>query len=294
MMSEWHEALSRCAEGLYVLEEESKRIVWVNSYFVETLGTSCVGEYCWKAFLDRETPCPFCPQLTEKDDVYVWEYFDSRSKRWMKVKHLVFLKNSVLYRAGNINTMDDVMRLNYETVQEIVLLQSILTENRNEMASLTREAIYDTLTGLFNRNCFQLDLEQEYAKVSGLGVLYFDLNNLKETNDKYRHTAGDMLLRRMASVLQRTAGHFKNAKCYRIGGDEFVLFLAHCTEEELTRCATLFNSYLTAYNDGEKYVCSAAMGRAYSKIACNPEVLVTQADRDMYRCKKLMESTRNY
>lgn len=288
MENKWCEQLLRCTEELYVLEEESKKIVWVSSYINDGL-TSCVGEPCWKAFLGRDTVCPFCPKLSEQDGVYVWDYFDPRSRRWMKVKHLVFRKDGVLYRAGNINMIDDVMRLNYETVQEISMLQNVLVKNKGEMAELTKDAIYDVLTGLFNRNCFQIDLEREYTDVSGLGVLFFDLNNLKDINDKYRHRAGDMLLRRMSDVLRLVCGQIKNSKCYRIGGDEFVLLLSHSTENELERCEKLFNGYMEDYNRGEKHRCSVAVGRAFSHDPCDPELLVSKADNEMYRCKQKMK-----
>ena len=75
MENKWCEQLLRCTEELYVLEEESKKIVWVSSYINDGL-TSCVGEPCWKAFLGRDTVCPFCPKLSEQDGVYVWDYFD--------------------------------------------------------------------------------------------------------------------------------------------------------------------------------------------------------------------------
>lgn len=289
MTNVWCEELLCCAEGMYVLEEKSKKIVWANRYFTDGLKAPCVGEPCWKAFLKREAPCPFCPKLSEQDGIYVWDYYDPQSRRWMKIKHLVFRKDGILYRAGNINMIDDVMRLNYETVQEISMLQTVLKKNRGEMASLTKEAIYDTLTGLFNRNCFQMDLEREYVEASRLGVLYFDLNNLKFINDRYRHTAGDALLRRMADVLRLVCAQVENAKCYRIGGDEFTLLLFQSTEEVLEYCVKLFVGYMDDYNRGAEHLCSVAVGRAFSEGPCDPELLVSQADNDMYRCKQKMK-----
>lgn len=289
MTNEWCVELMRCAEGMYVLNEKSKEIVWANPYFTEGLKTPCVGETCWKAFLGRETQCPFCPRLSEQDGVYAWDYYEPQSRRWMKIKHLVFRRDNLLYRAGNVNMMDDVMRLNYETVQEIAMLQTVLSKTQGEMTSLMKEAIYDTLTGLFNRNCFQMDLEREYAKVPGLGILYFDLNNLKFINDKYRHTAGDALLKRMADVLRLVCSQVKNAKCYRVGGDEFTLLLSQSTGEELEYCANLFTGYLEDYNKGAEHSCSVAVGRAFSKGLCDPKLLVSRADNDMYCCKQRMK-----
>lgn len=286
MENKWCEELLRCAEGMYVLKEETKEIVWANRYLADHLTIPYIGETCWKAFLGREAPCPFCPKLSEQDDVYSWDYYEPNGKRWMKVKHLVFRKDGVLYRAGNINLIDDMMCLNYETVQEISMLQTVLTKSRNEVANLTKEAIYDTLTGLFNRNCFQMDLEREYVNLDSLGVLYFDLNNLKDVNDNYSHTTGDTLLRRMSDVLRLVCAQSEHTKSYRVGGDEFVLMLSGGTREELAHCVELFTGYMDNYNQGEKHLCSVSVGQAFSNVPCNPETLVSQADQDMYRRKK--------
>ncbi|MPN20785.1 Diguanylate cyclase DgcN [bioreactor metagenome] len=140
-----------------------------------------------------------------------------------------------------------------------------------------------------NRNGFQVDLEREYADVSGLGVLYFDLNNLKETNDKYGHAAGDALLRRIADVLRLICAQLKHAKCYRVGGDEFVLLLTQSTREALKYCAEMFGDCMDNHNQNETLPCSVAVGQAYSEGPCNPEMLVSQADHAMYRCKQMMK-----
>jgi len=210
------------------------------------------------------------------------------------VKNLLFRREGVLYRAGNINMIDDMMRLNHETVQEISTLQTVLSKSQGEMAVLEKEAVYDTLTGLFNRNCFQMDLKQEYSNVAGLGVLYFDLNNLKETNDCCGHETGDELLCRQAKAMRHAARHFKSSRGYRIGGDEFVLLLEGCTQAELTRCEERFAACLDSYNQNEAYPCSVAMGSAYSEAACEkPELLISLADSDMYRVKRAMKELEN-
>lgn len=289
MEQAWLEPLMRCAEGLYVLDEQTHRMVWANEYVSARFGGDCVGKPCWQALFGRESACPFCPPLEVGDEVYAWDYFDSHSKHWMKVKHLLFRHEGTLYRAGNINIIDDVMGLNYETVQEISMLQTVLNKNKGAFVKLEKEAIYDSLTGLYNRNCFHMDLQEVYTGVPGLGVLYCDLNNLKEANDRYRHETGDALLRRLAQVLLQVARHRKNAKCYRIGGDEFVLICAGCTEADFAGLLPLFNQYMKAYNQNEPHPCSVAVGHAFSADACDPEALVGLADSEMYREKRRMK-----
>lgn len=289
MKNEWCEPLTRCAEGLYVLEEESRQIVYLNDYLADAFGTDSIGQPCWRVFLERDKQCPFCPRLSEEDGVYTWDCFDSRGVHWVKVKQLVFSQNGVRYRAGNVNLLDDVMQLNLEAVQGIATIQAVVDANRSELVRLERAANFDTLTGLNNRNCLYLDLEHIYAGAKGLGVLYFDLNNLKETNDDCGHAVGDLLLRRVAEVLRRLMGHLKGSKAYRIGGDEFVLLASEIDELELANLITRFNEYIEAYNKSEIHPCIVAVGHAFSKEGCNPEILVSEADSDMHRKKQRMK-----
>jgi GGDEF domain-containing protein len=93
----------------------------------------------------------------------------------------------------------------------------------------------------------------------------------------------------MADVLRLVCIQTENAKCYRIGGDEFVLVLSQSTEEALAHCAELFNGYMDDYNRGAEHLCSVALGQAFCKGPCDFELLVSQADQDMYHCKQKMK-----
>ncbi len=86
----------------------------------------------------------------------------------------------------------------------------------------------DILTGMFNRySYFELISSYEAAHPSLVGVLFADINKLKETNDLYGHDAGDELIRNAANILSML---FENS-IYRIGGDEFVI-VETCNDEQ--------------------------------------------------------------
>lgn len=89
------------------------------------------------------------------------------------------------------------------------------------MNTANRMAVYDFLTGVRNRNSF--DMELEYLKREGTDAYFFlaDLNNLKETNDVMGHSAGDELLQATAKLLRDTVG--KDGMVFRYGGDEFTI-----------------------------------------------------------------------
>ena len=81
----------------------------------------------------------------------------------------------------------------------------------------------DLLTGLLNRNSFESRIDSYAADCrSTLACIYIDANGLHELNNTKGHAAGDEMLKMVADALQ---SHFKDRDVYRIGGDEFVVFV---------------------------------------------------------------------
>ncbi|WP_130848361.1 AAA family ATPase [Intestinimonas timonensis] len=132
-----------------------------------------------------------------------------------------------------------------------------------------------TLTGLFNRNKFNqvVDVQRESGP---LGIACFDLNGLKETNDRMGHSAGDELLCKVAGELRKV---FVD-KAYRIGGDEFVV--VDDTLEE-----TAFQNAVRAAEEGMAAVgiCCSVGASWRAGPVCVREQL-DEADRRMYEAKR--------
>ncbi|MBB5224696.1 GGDEF domain-containing protein [Treponema ruminis] len=91
----------------------------------------------------------------------------------------------------------------------------------------------DLLTGVKNRNSMnnRVDLfvsgEQKIA--APFGVVFADLNGLKQMNDKKGHAAGDVLIKAAANCIKSV---FTEDEIYRAGGDEFVIISPACSKEE--------------------------------------------------------------
>lgn len=89
------------------------------------------------------------------------------------------------------------------------------------MDAINTMAVYDFLTGVYNRNSFERELDMIRETQKDVYYLIADVNNLKETNDSMGHSAGDELLQTVAKILKDSVG--KDGKVFRQGGDEFAI-----------------------------------------------------------------------
>lgn len=93
----------------------------------------------------------------------------------------------------------------------------------------------DYLTGLKNRNAYQLDMGNRAARknAEGTGIILIDLNGLKQVNDTLGHEMGDQYIRCISQAY--TNMHTDKGVMYRIGGDEFVVVLPNANENKMKR-----------------------------------------------------------
>jgi diguanylate cyclase (GGDEF)-like protein/PAS domain S-box-containing protein len=126
--------------------------------------------------------------------------------------------------------------------KEIVGLVLVLHDT-SELRGLTRQMTYqashDALTGLVNRREFERRLQEamDSAQTSDIGhaLCYLDLDHFKVVNDTCGHTAGDNMLREIASLIKDVVRDSDTVG--RIGGDEFALLLVGCPLEKARQIA---------------------------------------------------------
>ena len=109
------------------------------------------------------------------------------------------------------------------------------------------------------------------------GVVFADLNGLKKMNDVQGHSAGDLLLKKEAILLQEL---FKGNDIYRAGGDEFVVIIPGCDRQELEKKVDALRE---ASQDPEN-VC-LAVGSSYCGLQRDIRDAMREADEDMYERK---------
>ena len=102
-----------------------------------------------------------------------------------------------------------------------------ITDRKSAEETIRYQAYHDLLTGLPNRALFADLLHHEILEMhrlgKGLAVLFLDVDQFKNINDSFGHSAGDRLIRQIASELKNSIREFDTVA--RIGGDEFTLLL---------------------------------------------------------------------
>jgi diguanylate cyclase (GGDEF)-like protein len=100
--------------------------------------------------------------------------------------------------------------------------------------TIKRLAHHDSLTGLANRRLLDIFFKKEVALAQRygkqMGLLLIDLNKFKQVNDHFGHTAGDEVLKTIASRIKMSLRR-SDITC-RIGGDEFVVVISDIAKEE--------------------------------------------------------------
>lgn len=159
-------------------------------------------------------------------------------------------------------------------------------------------AYMDGLTGIGNRTAFQEkmeELEKRKQEKGGIGIVVFDVNNLKWVNDTLGHSEGDQMIKKGAETISRAFTQ-ENGYSYRIGGDEFVVFISG--EQVAERCGQAIERLqeeLNAYNSQQNrnYDLSIASGYAVYDESCAEKTLAELfeiADARMYENKKKMKN----
>jgi diguanylate cyclase (GGDEF)-like protein len=169
--------------------------------------------------------------------------------------------------------------------------------NKRRTLELEATSIHDELTGLLNRRGLfavasaQLDAVCRHA-IGGL-LLYVDLDNLKETNDRFGHSAGDDLLRSAADALRAS---FRDTDTVaRLGGDEFVVVATNTPREDHPAILARLVSELGRVNQRRDpripLTWSLGLVSIDPATVVSLDSLMSAADRRMYAAKRALHET---
>ncbi len=176
------------------------------------------------------------------------------------------------------------------TVAGFVLNTRDISERKELELQLRHQAFHDQLTGAANRALFRDRADHALKRAARnrkpVAVLYCDLDNLKETNDRLGHEVGDKLL---SAVAQRFAGCIRAEDTVaRLGGDEFAILLTDSGGEAAARhvAQRLLDALAAPFQiESHSVRTTASIGIALSWGRQAVDDLLRNADLAMYAAK---------
>jgi diguanylate cyclase (GGDEF)-like protein len=181
----------------------------------------------------------------------------------------------------------DLRRRNRELERAL----DFLHRTKQELSTAEALAQTDELTGIYNRRCFEEQIRAYVERAADGGVsislLLVDVDRFKRVNDTHGHQVGDLVLRRLAQLLQG-AVRWSDLPC-RIGGDEFAVLWSDLDPRAAARRALelqpLFGAFEIA-GSPQSLLITASLGGALLRPGESWEDFFARADRSLYQAKR--------
>lgn len=193
----------------------------------------------------------------------------------------IFLDNKLAGYIGIDNYDSEKIKNSSYLLLSMSIFLSYAIRHRNHVDMLYRLSYHDLLTNALNRNAFMDVLSQfRPGQYASAGIIYIDINGMKEINDFYGHHQGDKIL---ITTVAKVFNLFKPDELFRIGGDEFVIITYDLTETDFYE---KFNLLRNIFCEKTDLPFSIATGSCWVKSPSDLNSLLQQADSAMYTDKK--------
>lgn len=232
-------------------------------------------------------------QRLERRDLWVWAN---------AIVVILALSIAILALTANLAGRKTFLGLNETTAAQILValvfvftgqvifqhlsfrrLQRELAEQQIQAEVFRRLAMFDPLTGLYNRRYAEQRLKAEISRSERKGlnliVVLIDVNDFKQINDTYGHQSGDTVLKEFAKLLNHATRGSDLAA--RWGGDEFMMLLVDCELAQLPTILSRLDGFEVEVQ-GRELPVSLAIGWRSFQPGDQMSDLIERADRMLY------------
>lgn len=177
----------------------------------------------------------------------------------------------------------------YATIVMVAIVLIIVVNIVRLSVNLYQNKVYtiaktDYLTLLLNRRGFDREMEEFDSTIQEAMIFTIDIDRFKTINDKFGHSVGDTVLRRVANLINDLVK--QHGKLSRWGGDEFTGFMVG--DRELLE--SVLRQVLVSIRDDEilrEKDVSISLGYTYTDFTMNLDDILEQADKALYNAKEL-------
>ncbi|MPS28432.1 GGDEF domain-containing protein [Pigmentiphaga sp.] len=169
----------------------------------------------------------------------------------------------------------------------VAFLMLILTSLRT-IASLGQASRRDPLTGMNNRSGLDEFLAACLPRCARYGLIMVDVDHFKQINDRYGHPVGDMVLKRLATVMEQ--GIRTDDAVGRFGGEEFMVILPDASDDEAKQVAERLRAAAAAQDFSDvapELRCTVSLGVGSFEQAIPFERAYSTVDERLARAKRL-------
>jgi diguanylate cyclase len=190
-----------------------------------------------------------------------------------------------------LTAVSEILKINVGLQSRLMAAEEKLHDQSQQIESLMEHAWTDPLTGVPNRRAFDSALDRQIAEWertgSAFSVIVVDADHFKAINDRQGHAAGDLVLRRLAELLE---GTFRKMDLIaRIGGEEFAVILPSTSGRNACRAAEHVREAVSQHEfQDENFRIRLTISLGVAEVASRDEAgsLLRRADQALYAAKQ--------
>ncbi len=177
----------------------------------------------------------------------------------------------------HIRTGDELERL----CDSMKKMETDILKSSVDLAVATWNSNHDFMTKLYNKG-YYLEMLETLKNEPQIGIIYFDIDNLKKINDNYGHDKGDEVIIKAANFIHKYAT--PQTICCRTGGDEFVMLIRESTQQQLDQLVLKMRKDKQSFLAEEitEFCCRLAIGGTVRKNKEELAEMIKRADNEMY------------
>lgn len=178
-----------------------------------------------------------------------------------------------------------------EYQEKLEKLLEINKKQKEEIGSAKQVAYRDPLTGVKSKNAYVEAVEKlndsiKKEIITDLGIMVFDLNDLKTVNDTLGHEAGDQYIKDGCMMI---CNKFAHSPVFRIGGDEFTVILQGSDFNNREGLISEFENEVEENLKSNKVVVASGLGIYIPDKDKYVDDIFERADKKMYERKKSLK-----
>ena len=164
-----------------------------------------------------------------------------------------------------------------------------LMDKNKQLNEMLYKANHDALTGLLNRGAIERIIydgisSDSTSYMDNCHLIMLDIDDFKLLNDTYGHNEGDNALRGLAEYLKKEIDSMNNAEVGRWGGEEFMIFLGNCTNQETVNIANNIRANVKSLRFKNGNI-SVSIGVTNHKTGESVLGTIDRVDRLLYNAK---------